>query len=61
MFDNPYAFIRWISILSAVAFIIYRFQVLQIIFDILTRRKTKQEEDIQKKVDELLKKREKIG
>lgn len=59
MFDNPYAFIRWIVILSAVALLIYRFQVLQIIFDILTRRKTKQEEDIQQKVDNLLNKREK--
>lgn len=53
MFDNPYAFIRWIAILSGIALVIYRFQLLHELINIFSKKK-KDNEEIQNKVDELL-------
>lgn len=53
MFDNPFAFIRWIAILSGIAFVIYRFQLLQELINIFSKKKNANEE-IQNKVDEFL-------
>ena len=58
MFDNPYAFIRWIVILSGIALLIYRFELIKILLDLFTGKKSSNEE-IQNKVDELLNKRRK--
>jgi hypothetical protein len=57
MFDNPYLIIRIIIILSAVAYIIYRFEIIMIIIDLIRGRKTNSNAEINKKVEELLKKR----
>jgi hypothetical protein len=59
MFDNPYLIIRIIIILSAVAFIIYRFEIIMMIIDLIRGRKTNSNVEINKKVEELLKKRRK--
>ncbi len=53
MFDNPYAFIRWIAILSGIALLIYRFQLLQELINIFSKKKNANDE-IQNKVDEIL-------
>ena len=58
MFDNPYAFIRWIAILSGIALLIYRFELIRIFMDLFTGKKSNNDE-IQNKVDELLNKRQK--
>ncbi|MEW6651840.1 MAG: hypothetical protein AB1394_00075 [Bacteroidota bacterium] len=54
MFENPYAFLRWGVILIAVALLIYKFQLLKEFLDILTRKKSKQDENVPRKIDELL-------
>ena len=59
MFDNPYAFIRWIAILSGIALIVYRFQLLHELLNVFRKQKDRQAEDIQNKVDELLNKKRK--
>ena len=59
MFDNPYLIIRIIIILSAVAYIIYRFEIIMIFIDLIRGRKTNSNVEINKKVEELLKKRRK--
>ncbi|MFA7419911.1 MAG: hypothetical protein WCZ90_09515 [Melioribacteraceae bacterium] len=58
MFENPYAFIRWIAILSGIALLIYRFELLKVFMDLFTGKKNGNDE-IQNKVDELLNKRRK--
>lgn len=58
MFENPYAFIRWIGILSGIALLIYRFELLKVFIDLFTGKKNNNDE-IQNKVDELLNKRRK--
>lgn len=57
MFDNPYLILRIIIILSAVAYLIYRFEIIMIIINLIRGRKTNPDEEINKKVEELLKKR----
>lgn len=57
MFDNPYLIIRIVIILSAVAYLIYRFEIIMIIIDLIRGRKTNPDVEINKKVEELLKKR----
>lgn len=57
MFDNPYLLIRIIILLSAVAYLIYRFEIIMIIIDLIRGRKTNPDVEINKKVEELLKKR----
>lgn len=57
MFDNPYLIIRIVIILSAVAYLIYRFEIIIMIIDLIRGRKTDPDEEINKKVEELLKKR----
>jgi hypothetical protein len=50
MFDNPFAFIRWIAILSGIALVIYRFQLLSELLNLFSR-KYKTDDEIQNKVD----------
>jgi hypothetical protein len=57
MLDNPYLIIRIIIILSAVAYLIYRFEVIMMIIDLIRGQKTNPDEEINKKVEELLNKR----
>lgn len=57
MFENPYLFLRWIGILSAIGLIIYRFELLKLIFGLFTSRKNSKADNLQEKLDELLNKR----
>jgi len=59
MFDNPYAFLRWIAILSAIALLIYRYELLREVYNIFKKKKSSEEEEIKQKVEELLNKRNK--
>jgi hypothetical protein len=58
MFDNPYAFIRWIAILSGIALLIYRFELLNELLNLFTRKK-KSDDEIQNKVDDILNRKRK--
>jgi hypothetical protein len=58
MFDNPYAFIRYIVILIVIASVLYRFNFIVELFRSFRKKSNPPDDEIKDKVDELLRRSE---